>query len=100
MPWGARKMQRERNPRSWNSQTSAWIALYGLLVFAPAARAEYAVLRSGQRLEISGWQRLGDSMRLDLAGGSVVVRADELVAIEPQEVFSAIQPALDVPYAE
>src|SRR5712691_6170557 len=34
------------------------------LIFVPAARADYAVLRSGQRLAISGWERLGDTVRL------------------------------------
>ncbi len=68
---------------------------------APGARAEYAVLRSGQRLHITGYERLGAVVRLQIAGGSVEVMALELVAIEPEEFFPA-PPAttLKVPYAE
>lgn len=79
-----------------------------LLLLAPAARADYAVLRSGQRLHITGWEKQGDTVRLDLAGGSVTVGTDDLVAVEPEEIFApsarprldvAPDMALDVPYA-
>ena len=80
-------------------------ALLGLFAFAvPAARADYAVLRSGQRLHITGWELIGDNVRIDIAGGSLTVPATELVGIEPEEVFvpNPAQPAirLDVPYAD
>jgi soluble lytic murein transglycosylase-like protein len=58
-----------------------------LLPIAPAARAEYVVLRSGQRLTVTSYQLLGDKYRLQLAGGSVEVPAAEVIAIEPEEVF-------------
>ncbi len=68
---------------------------------APGARAEYAVLRSGQRLHITGYERLGAVVRLQMAGGSVEVAAQELAAIEPEEFFPAPPTAtLKVPYAE
>ena len=57
----------------------------------PAARADYAVLRSGQRLEITGYQDLGETVRLTVAGGSIEIPADQLDRVEPEEVFS--QPA-------
>src|SRR3984893_2657054 len=64
------------------------------------ARADYAVLRSGQRLHITGWQTLGDTVRLDLAGGSVTLPAAELERIEPEEVFGdSAQREPDVPYS-
>ena len=56
---------------------------------AGAARADYAVLRSGQRLHITGYERVGDTVRLTVEGGVVEVPATELIAIEPEEVFKA-----------
>jgi len=71
------------------------------LLAAPAARAEYAVLRSGQRLHITGYERTGSTVRLQMAGGSVEVAAEEIVAIEPEDYFPAPPAArLNVPYAE
>ena len=92
-------MARARSLPLWNALHRIWVTLLVLLLYVPTARADYAVLRSGQRLEISGWQALGDTVRLDLAGGSAMLPAGDLVSIEPEEVFSPIQPALDVPYA-
>jgi soluble lytic murein transglycosylase-like protein len=67
---------------------------------APAARADYAVLRSGVRLHITGYERTGDSVRLTMSGGSVNVPADELVSVEPEDQFAALPPAplSDGPY--
>ena len=60
-----------------------------LLLFAAAAplRAEYVLLRNGQRLSVSAYQRLGGSYRLQIPGGSVEVAAADVVAIEPEELF-------------
>jgi soluble lytic murein transglycosylase-like protein len=69
---------------------STFLAGAGFLVAllaAQPAKADYAVLRSGQRLHITGWENLGDTVRLDLAGGSVVIAAADLERIEPEEVF-------------
>ncbi len=69
------------------------------LLGAPVARADYAVLRSGQRLHISGWQNLGETVRLDLAGGSVTIPAADLERIEPEEIFGeSAEKRSDVPY--
>ncbi len=79
----------------------ALVALLVVFALAPAARAEYAVLRSGQRLHVTGYERLGTVVRLQMDGGSVEVPAEELVAIEPEEAFSALaSPTLKVPYAD
>ncbi len=59
-----------------------------LLVIAPALRAEYFVLRSGQRLDVTGYQLLGGTYRLQLRGGTVEVPAEQVVAIEPEEIFT------------
>jgi soluble lytic murein transglycosylase-like protein len=70
---------------------------------APAARADYAVLRSGVRLHITGYERTGDRMALMVAGGTAEVAASDVVAIEPEEVFPASSPAglaITGPYAK
>ena len=64
-----------------------------LLAAAPAGRAEYIVLRSGQRLNVTGYQLLGDKYRLQMAGGTVVVAAEDVAAIEPEELFAPPKPA-------
>ena len=72
------------------------------LLAAPPARAEYAVLRSGQRLHITGYERLGVTVRLQLEGGRVELAAEDIVAIEPEDRFPAPPKpaALKVPYGE
>ena len=42
-----------------------------LLLAATCARADYAVLRSGERLHITGYEQVGDVMRLTVPGGRV-----------------------------
>jgi soluble lytic murein transglycosylase-like protein len=68
-----------------------------LLLFAAAAplRAEYVLLRNGQRLAVSAYQRLGGSYRLQISGGSVEVAAAEVVAIEPEELFRPVSAPAD-----
>jgi hypothetical protein len=69
--------------------------------FAPGARAEYAVLRSGMRLHISGYENLGPVIRLHVAGGTVDVAAEDIVNIEPEEIFApAKKPTTGMPSAE
>lgn len=75
------------------------------LAAVPAARADYAVLRSGARLHITSYERVGDQIRLTIAGGTVEVAATDVVAIEPEEVFPPNPPAavpqdISGPYAE
>jgi soluble lytic murein transglycosylase-like protein len=59
---------------------------------AQAARADYIVLRSGQRLNVTSYQLLGDTYKLQLAGGVAEIPASEVVGIEPEEIFTAPQP--------
>ncbi len=80
-----------------------WILGLALLAaLAPAARADYAVLRSGQKLHITGYERLGDTMRLYVGGGTVEVPASDVLRIEPEDEFldSASAPKATGPYAE
>ena len=77
------------------------IALAVLCAAAPVY-AETAVLRNGQRLHITGYEREGDTVRLHIPGGSVDIRAEELVAIEPEDLFPvrAGDALPDTPFAD
>jgi soluble lytic murein transglycosylase-like protein len=72
-------------------------------VTASLARAEYVVLRSGQRLTVTGYQLVGDKYRLQIGGGIVDVPAENVVSIEPEEVFTPLPAqvvAATAPYRE
>jgi len=73
-----------------------------LLLAAPALRAEYVVLRSGQRLTVTGYQLIEDKYRLQMKGGFVEVAADEVVSIEPEDTFAPepAKPVVAPPYRE
>ena len=59
---------------------------------APASRADYAVLRSGLRLHITGYETSGDRVRLTVNGGVIEVPADSILSIEREDVFPANPP--------
>ena len=59
---------------------------------APSVRAEYIVLRSGQRLAVTGYQILGDKYRLQMKGGTAEIPVEQVLAIEPEEVFTSVPP--------
>ena len=61
-----------------------------VVLAAPTLRAEYVVLRSGQRLRVTGYQLLGDKYRLQMAGGVVEIAAEDVVAIEPEDSFAPL----------
>src|SRR5438046_1532224 len=69
---------------------------------SPSLRAEYVVLRNGQRLHVTGYQISGDKYRLQMSGGKVEVAAADVVAIEPEDVFKPVpaQPIVQPPYRE
>ena len=67
------------------------LALSAFLVVlaAPAVRAEYIVLRSGQRIAVTGYQLLDNySYRLQMKGGTVDVPVEQVLSIEPEELFT------------
>jgi hypothetical protein len=64
-----------------------------MLLAAPGLRAEYVVLRSGLRLQVTGYELVGDKYILQMAGSRVEIAAAEVVAIEPEEVFTPLPPA-------
>jgi transglycosylase-like protein with SLT domain len=63
-----------------------------LLAMAPVVQAEYIVLRNGQRLNVTGYQLIGTAYRLQMQGGTVDVPAEQVVAIEPEEIFTPAPP--------
>jgi soluble lytic murein transglycosylase-like protein len=73
-----------------------------LLACAPNARADYLVLRSGARLNVSAYQLLGDRYHIQTNGGSAEIAAAEVVAIEPEEIFVAAPrlPLMQAPFGE
>jgi hypothetical protein len=66
-----------------------------LLVGAQAALADYVVLRSGARLDVSGYEILPDRYILHLKGGVAEVPISEIVGIEPEEIFEPIEEPLN-----
>ena len=76
----------------------ALIVALGTLV--PCARADYIVLQSGQRIHVTGYERIGETLRLTMTGGTLEIPADALVRIDPEDTFLPVQvKLLDVPYA-
>jgi soluble lytic murein transglycosylase-like protein len=48
------------------------------------------VLRSGQRLAVTGYQLSGDIYHLQMKGGTVDVPAEQVATIEPEEIFTPV----------
>jgi len=73
--------------------TAAAAMVVACVTFAAApARAEYFVLRSGARLHVSGYELVDGKYRLQIEGGFVEAQAEDVVAIEPEEVFVSNPP--------
>jgi len=68
------------------------MAVGALLFIAAPARADYVVLRNGSRLNVSGYEIIGDKFRMHLQGGFADVSVDEIASIEPEEIF---EPSLE-----
>ena len=65
------------------------LSAFFVVVVSPAVRAEYVVLRSGQRIAVTGYQLLDNySYRLQMKGGTVDVPVEQVLTIEPEEVFT------------
>src|SRR5271154_7396619 len=65
------------------------VVLVAAAISAPAANADYAVLRSGARLHVTGYQLDGERVRLSVSGGTVEIAASELIDVEPEDQFPA-----------
>ncbi|MGD0956710.1 MAG: lytic transglycosylase domain-containing protein [Candidatus Acidiferrales bacterium] len=71
--------------------------LVAAAIATTAARADYAVLRSGARLHVTGYELVGDRVRLAVAGGAVEIGASDLIDVEPEDLFPA-PPAANVDF--
>ena len=71
------------------------LVLACLTVAASATRADYVVLRSGARLDVTGYEILPDRYILHLNGGVAEVPLSEIVGIEPEEIFEPIETPLN-----
>lgn len=83
-------------PHSRIDGRAGLLALLAFLLFPAPASAEYAVLKNGQRLHITGYERGEGVFLLHVGGGVVSVPADSIRAIEAEDVFStpaAVEPA-------
>jgi soluble lytic murein transglycosylase-like protein len=79
------------------------IVLAATVAAAPIAHADYAVLRSGARIHITGYEESDGRVTLNFAGGSAQIDAADLITIEPEEQFAAVPvraAASDQPYAD
>jgi transglycosylase-like protein with SLT domain len=61
-----------------------------LFAAAPSVRAEYVALRNGERLHVTSYQLLGEKYRLQIAGGVVEIPVEEVVSIEPEDLFAPV----------
>lgn len=85
-------MKRSLRKMGWSGVT----ACLALLLWLPAtARADYVVLRSGARLDVTGYEILPDRYILHLRGGVAQVPISEIVGIEPEEVFEPVEQPLN-----
>jgi len=77
-----------------------WGAIAALAALVPCARADYVVLQTGQRIHVTGYERVGETLRLTMAGGTLEIPADALVRVDPEDTFLPVKvKSLDVPYA-
>jgi soluble lytic murein transglycosylase-like protein len=72
-----------------NRTTALSVLLATAAILAPVASADYAVLRSGARLHVTGYQLDGERVRLSVSGGTVEIAASELIDVEPEDQFPA-----------
>jgi soluble lytic murein transglycosylase-like protein len=82
-----------------------WVAAAAVVALcaalAPAVRADYAVLQSGQRVHITGYERLGKMIRLTVTGGTLEIPAESLLRVDPEDTFLPVKlKLLDVPFAD
>lgn len=81
----------------------AILAIGAAASIAPIARPDYAVLRSGAKIHITGYQAFDGHVILNFNGGSAEIAASDLVAVEPEEQFEALPspaPSSNGPYAD
>lgn len=93
-------MTQRLHGRKWLAYGPACAALALFAALAPCARADYIVLQSGQSIHVTSYERVGETMRLTMTGGTMEIPAGEVVRIDPEDTFwPAKIKTLDVPYA-
>lgn len=99
LPWENSELSRIRyNAKHFAFATISLVSC--LLCLTPAARADYAVLQTGQRIHITGYERLGATVRLTMTGGTLEIPTDSVQRIDPEDTFTPVQiKLLDVPFA-
>jgi hypothetical protein len=79
----------------------AILAAAAMSALVPCARADYVVLQSGQRIHVTSYERIGDTLRLTMQGGTLEIPADALLRVEPEDTFTPVKvKLLDVPFAD
>jgi len=82
------------------AKRAAGVAAILCAALAPVARADYAVLQSGQRIHITSYESVGETVRLTMTGGTMEIPATSLLRIDPEDTFLPVKTKLlDVPYA-
>jgi hypothetical protein len=82
------------------SKCAIGAAILMFAALAPLARADYAVLQSGQRVHITGYESMGQTVRLTMTGGTLEIPAASLLRIDPEDTFLPVKvKLLDVPFA-
>jgi soluble lytic murein transglycosylase-like protein len=94
-----REVKRFHLPSGWLLGAAG--AFAALAALAPCARADYVVLQTGQRIHVTSYERLGDTMRMTVAGGMLEIPASALARIDPEDTFLPVKETkpLDVPYS-
>src|SRR5580692_3015330 len=93
-----REVKRFLPSGKWLLSVAASLAAVAAL--APGARADYVVLQTGQRIHVTGYERVGDTLRLTMAGGTMEIPAETVVNIDPEDTFLPVKvKSLDVPFA-
>jgi Soluble lytic murein transglycosylase and related regulatory proteins (some contain LysM/invasin domains) len=82
--------------------TRSFAAALALAALPSAACADYLVLRSGARMNVSSYELRGDKYRVQIEGGWAEIAASNVVAIEPEEIFVAApkMPLAQAPFGE
>jgi len=83
-------------------QCGMWLfgMLLALAALVPCAHAEYMVLQTGQRIHVTGYERVGERLLLTMSGGTLEIPADSVLRVDPEDTFSPVKvKLLDVPYA-
>jgi soluble lytic murein transglycosylase-like protein len=88
--------------RLTRSLTLVSAPILALAALCGTARADYFVLRSGARLNVTAYQLLGEHYRLQIRGGFAEILASDVLAIEPEEIFVAAprMPLVEAPYGQ